>query len=278
MISHKLFGILILLLLLAIVVESYINNKRNKNRYLQSSDIIQRDLNHLDVVPQIEKGDEIPKNIIQTYKSRVLVPPYVFQNIKENNGDWNYFFLDDQECRDFLRQEFGQRFQDKFDSFKKGAHKSDLFRLCWLYKNGGVYVDIDTQILVPLDQIISKIDDFTIMKNTYRRNLYDDLISKMLDVKHETLINSFIISKKGDPRIRSCIQEVMKITQDDLENNYPLILFVMQNVLGDEVEYQVFEKIDNTFIPFASGEGVMYDKEGKIIGYSKYRQYGNGSF
>ncbi len=276
MISRKLFGIFILLFLLAIIIESYVNNKTNKNRYLQSEDIIQRNIHNLDEVLILEKGDEIPKNIIQTYKSEDLVPPFVFKNIKEKNKDWNYFFYDDEGCRKFLREEFGQRFQDKFDSFKKGAHKSDLFRLCWLYKNGGVYVDIDTQLIVSLDQIVSKINDFTIMKNTYRRNFYDDMVSRMLDVKHETLINSFIVTKKGDPRLRKCIQEVMKITQYDLENNYPLILFVMQNTLRDEIEYQVFEKIDNTFIPFIDGEGVMYDKDGKVIGYSKYKQYNQG--
>ena len=167
---------------------------------------------------------------------------------------------------------------DKFNSFKKGAHKSDLFRLCWLYKNGGVYIDIDSEITVPLDQVISKINDFTIMKNTYRKNLYDDVISRMLNVKHETLINSFIVSKKGDERLKRCIEAIMKIEQSDLENNYPLILFVMQKVLRNDLEYQVFEKIDNTFIPFLSGEGVMYDKEDQIIGYSKYRQYSEGSF
>lgn len=229
-------------------------------------------------VKEIEKGEEIPKNIIQTYKSKDLVPPVIFENIKNKNKDWNYFFFDDQECRKFLREEFGQNFQDKFDSFKKGAHKSDLFRLCWLYKNGGVYVDIDTNLLVPLDQIVSKIDDFTIMKNTYRRNLYDDLISRMLNVKHETLINSFIVSKKGDPRLKKCIEHVMKIDQSHLENNYPLILFVMQRALGDSIKYQIFEKSGNTFIPFATGEGIMYDKDGEVIGYSKYRQYANGKF
>jgi mannosyltransferase OCH1-like enzyme len=151
--------------------------------------------------------------------------------------------------------------------------------LCWLYSHGGVYIDIDTEILVPLDDIVKNIkNNLTIMQNDFRHNYYDDIISDKLNCKHKTLINSFIISNKGNPKIKKCIENIMKIEQSDLENNYPLILFVMQHTLKDDIEYQIFERSDNKLIPFNTGEMEMFDIDGNKIGNCKYKNYNDGVF
>lgn len=267
-------GLVLIILTLAIVIEGYVENKVNKDRYEKSFSILDRPLEIQ--IENVETGKEIPKNILQTHKSREIVPKYVFDNIKKGNEDWNYHFLDDQECKKFLYDYYGQQVLDKFNSFKLGAHKSDLFRVCWLYQFGGVYVDIDTELKKSMDSIVSNIEDFTIMLCDFRKNIYNDIISRTMNVEHKTLVNSFIVCKKGDPRIKKCIESIMKINQSDLENNYALILFVMQKTLDNQIEYQVFEKIDNILIPFRGGRGIMYDKNNNMIGYSKYAEYKNG--
>ena len=75
------------------------------------------------------------------------------------------------------------------------------------------------------------------MQNDFRHNNYDDFISDNLEYKHKTLINSFIVSNKGNKLIKKCIENIMKIEQKDLENNYPLILFVMQHTLKNNIDY-----------------------------------------
>ena len=161
---------------------------------------------------------------------------------------------------------------------KRGAHKADLFRLCWLYKYGGIYIDIDIEIIKSLDEIVKNIDDFTIMQNDLRNSYYDDMTSRIFNCKHKTLINSFIIVNKGNKYIKECIENIMKITQEDLENNYPLILFVMQQTFKDNINYQVFERSDKKFIPFIPQRMEIYDKYDKKIGYSCYKNYKNGEF
>jgi len=269
--------IFIFMLIIIIIIVSYIDNKKNLNKFINAEKIIKKE-NIINLI-DIKENENIPKNIIQTYKNKNLVPNYIFENIKNKNKNWNYYFFNDKECREFLLEEYGKDFLDKFDSFKKGAHKSDLFRLCWLYKNGGVYIDIDTQILIPLDEIVKNINNnFTILQNDFRRNIYDDLISKQFNVKHKTLINSFIVTNRGNIHIKKCIENIMKINQKDLENNYPLILFVMQQTLKDDIDYQLFERSDNNYIPFLTGDMIMYDKNNKKIGYCKYKNYDDGKF
>jgi mannosyltransferase OCH1-like enzyme len=265
-----------LIIFIAIIV-SVIDNRNNLNKFKNSKYILdkEKEIN----IKDIEEDNIVPKNILQTHKNIKSVPKYVINNIKEKNKNWNYFFYDNDQCINFLEKEYGSEFSNKFNSFKKGPHKSDLFRLCWLYKNGGVYIDIDTELIVPLDEIVKKIDNhFTIMQNDFRHNYYDDLISDNLEYKHKTLINSFIIVNKGNKMIKKCIENIMKIEQKDLENNYPLILFVMQHTLKNDIEYQIFERSNNNYIPFKTGEMEMYDKEGIKIGYSKYKNYKEGKF
>lgn len=58
----------------------------------------------------------------------------------------------------FLEDEFGADYAEAFDDLIPGAFKCDLWRYAMLYAHGGVYMDIDLEELIPLDQIISPTD------------------------------------------------------------------------------------------------------------------------
>ena len=45
-----------------------------------------------------------------------------------------------------------------------GAAKADFWRYCILYKNGGIYLDIDSEITNSLDQLILKDDQCIITR------------------------------------------------------------------------------------------------------------------
>jgi len=47
-----------------------------------------------------------------------------------------------------------------FDKLKEYKYKVDFFRYCYLYKNGGIYADIDLQPLVPLKDVIRPTTQF----------------------------------------------------------------------------------------------------------------------
>lgn len=203
--------------------------------------------------PFVEPEDEVPKKIMQTYKRIDKVPKFVLENIQKDNPDWEYIFYDDKEAISFLEKEYPPEVLEKFKTFTRGAHKADLFRLCWLYKNGGAYVDIDTHMLKPLTDIVKD------------RKLIIPITEVIEDRKR--LLNCFMVSNKGNPLIMDCIKAVMKVEDKELKNYYCLILRVMQQTIEGKYEYEFFERMCIT------GNWNIYDKKGLKIAESRYKNY-----
>jgi mannosyltransferase OCH1-like enzyme len=87
---------------------------------------------------------QIPANIFQTWHTKNL-PPIMFKavvNIKKNNPRFNYYLFDDNDCREFIKNNFNEKILNAYDSLIPGAYKADLWRYCILYKYGGIYLDI----------------------------------------------------------------------------------------------------------------------------------------
>lgn len=86
----------------------------------------------------------IPLNIFQTWHTKNL-PDKMKKNvelIKNNNPAFNYYLYDDNDCRNFIQENFNSDVLNAFDTLIPGAYKADLWRYCILYKLGGIYVDI----------------------------------------------------------------------------------------------------------------------------------------
>lgn len=86
----------------------------------------------------------IPPNLFQTWHSKIL-PPLMASSVaklRQTNPRFNYFLFDDNDCREFIKNNFSLEVLNAFDTLKPGAYKADLWRYCILYKKGGVYLDI----------------------------------------------------------------------------------------------------------------------------------------
>jgi mannosyltransferase OCH1-like enzyme len=86
----------------------------------------------------------IPLNIYQTWHTKDLPPSMkaTVSKIIYTNPGFNYQLFDDDDCRNFIKDNFNENVLNAFDSLIPGAYKADLWRYCVLYKNGGVYLDI----------------------------------------------------------------------------------------------------------------------------------------
>jgi hypothetical protein len=91
----------------------------------------------------------IPKNIYACYKTK-NVPNYVRDDWINLNPDYNFILYDDDDCRSFLKENFGQDHVNLFNFLRDGAIKADFWRICILYMYGGVYVDVDVRPHVPI--------------------------------------------------------------------------------------------------------------------------------
>tara|TARA_A100001035_G_C27642491_1_gene435263 strand:+ start:137 stop:829 length:693 start_codon:yes stop_codon:yes gene_type:complete len=94
----------------------------------------------------------IPKIIHQTWKDRDIPNKWTaFVNqVQELNPDWEYRLWTDDDIDVFVEKEYPD-FYDTFNSFSKVIMKADVIRYLIMYKIGGVYLDLDYEVLQPFD-------------------------------------------------------------------------------------------------------------------------------
>ena len=92
-------------------------------------------------------NDEIPKVIYQTWHTKKLPTNMnkCVEKLKKNNPNYEYYLYDDNDCRNYIKDNFNRDVLHAFDKLKPGAYKADLWRYCILYINGGIYLDIKYQ-------------------------------------------------------------------------------------------------------------------------------------
>lgn len=143
----RLFTILILLKMLLYILYIY------KIDYIYSCRYI--NCYKLQTSTEPVKQKEIPDVIIQTYKSWDVIPEYHKKQIEKHTTGYQYEFFDDKRAKEFLKEHYGNNFVEAFDHMI-GAHKADLFRYCYLYLKGGIYLDIKTIIKKHVREIFTE--------------------------------------------------------------------------------------------------------------------------
>ena len=110
--------------------------------------------------------NKIPKTIYLCYKTK-NIPKYIIPNWQKLNPDYTVKLYDNNDCIKFLQDEYGDELVDIFNYLKDGPIKADLWRVCILYKYGGIYCDIDMEPLVPfIDYMKDDIDFLTCISMT----------------------------------------------------------------------------------------------------------------
>ena len=136
----------------------------------------------------------IPKRIIQTWENKNFEPEFqkIVDNWKINNPDYEYILFDANEREEFIKDNFDINILNIYNCIIPGAYKVDLFRYCYLYIYGGVYIDIDTLCLGKLDDfLLSNIEfilpiDLNINPNEGNHNLACGFIASI--PKHPILL------------------------------------------------------------------------------------------
>tara|TARA_R110000851_G_scaffold76989_1_gene169409 strand:+ start:167 stop:907 length:741 start_codon:yes stop_codon:yes gene_type:complete len=198
-------------------------SEKNKKIYLKNTS-------------QIKK---VPKIIMQTYWDKTLIPQKVYDGIKKHCPDYEHIVYDDNECINFLKQNYSKEIVDKFKSIKKGAHKADLFRYCWLYKMGGVYLDIKIVLIKNIDKIFkdrSKL--YTVLSAVTSEN---EFLSNLTNVG--SVFQGIISTPPNNQIFKSLIDKIMITSNYKLIFNY--MLFTSQfftEVNKTRIDDRNFEK------------------------------------
>jgi len=92
-----------------------------------------------------EKYDSIiPLNLYTCWHTKDLSPlmKQNYEKLKNDNPEFNHYLYDENDCREFIKNNFDERVLNAYNSLIPHSYKSDLWRFCALYINGGVYLDI----------------------------------------------------------------------------------------------------------------------------------------
>lgn len=102
--------------------------------------------------PSNNQNQMIPRLIHQTWRT-IEIPekwkPFV-EKVQELNPGWSYKLWTDKENLDFVKNEFPEFFPIFF-ALPRPILKADIIRYLLMYKLGGVYLDLDYEVLRPFD-------------------------------------------------------------------------------------------------------------------------------
>jgi hypothetical protein len=110
-------------------------------------------------------GGAIPKLIHQCFFGTQAFPEALKANVealKALNPGWRHTLYDGEMMREFIVRNYGPdmlRYYSRINP-KYGAALADFFRYLLLYKVGGVYLDVKSTVLRPLDDILHADDRY----------------------------------------------------------------------------------------------------------------------
>ncbi len=111
-----------------------------------------------DILPWTEPGQRISRIIHQTYPGTSL-PEALRENVadlvRENSG-WDHRLYDDRSIECFISDHYPKEILSAYLHIKPeyGAARADLFRYLAVYRLGGVYLDIKSRFVRPIDEVV----------------------------------------------------------------------------------------------------------------------------
>lgn len=140
---------------------------------------------------------KITRTIWQTnYSNKVTFPVYcnyLLNRLLSLSYDYRYVSTEEREV--FIRENADARTFEAYSKLTDGASQADFWRIFTLYKEGGIYMDIDGHLVWNLDSIIQDDDREVVIT---RRGEYT---------------NFFLASEKGNP----FLQDTLNIIIDNIE-------------------------------------------------------------
>jgi len=149
----------------------------------------------------------IPLDIYQTWSTKDL-PPKMRERVeilKSQNPRFRHHLYDDNDCREFIKTYFRPDVLAAYDSLIPGAYKADLWRLCVLFINGGIYMDI---------KLICA-NGFKLIELTENNHFVKDR-------PVNSIFNSLMVSQKGNLFLFKCIRQIVENVKNKYYGNCPL--------------------------------------------------------
>lgn len=146
--------------------------------------------------------DAVPKIIWQTWHELSMPRGMdkTVRQLKEAHPDFKHVLMDTDMCYEYIKARFPADVARAFVTLRPGAFKADLWRLCVLYMEGGIYLDVKYKVVPPFSLN-------ALLQNT--QFVRDRMILTSRGVRHG-VYNALIVSKPGDARLLACIEHIVR--------------------------------------------------------------------
>ena len=150
----------------------------------------------------------IPLKIFQTWHTKDLPQKMKerVEHLKESHPRFEHYLYDDNDCREFIKNNFDKDVLIAYDKLIPGAYKADLWRYCVLYINGGIYMDIKLKC----------INGFKLIELTENNHLVKDRIYPL------SIYNALMVSQKGNQLLWKAIYRIVINTNKKFYGSSPL--------------------------------------------------------
>ena len=205
----------------------------------------------------------IEKNIFQSWYTKQLHPAIQEKNnfFRKMNPEYTYNLYTDDEIDKFVNSNFPGEISECYNKLNIIVAKVDFWRYLVLYKYGGVYLDMDSSIERPLNELIRDSDEAIITS----------------EGNPQLFVQWALIFKSGHP----ILKRVIELVVDNIKNNkYPNDIHKMTGPFAFTCGVKNMHRdtfgveIDDSSI--SNNTDITYSKNGL-----SYRWYGidyNGAF
>jgi len=189
----------------------------------------------------------IPKKIMQTWETKTISVEFqqIINSWKIYNPDYEYVLFNSDEREEFIKTHFDVAILNTYKKIIPGAYKADFFRYCYLYLNGGVYVDIDTLCLGKLDNFLLPNISFVVPID----------LNTNPNEGNYNLACGFIASRPKHPIFMNCINIIVENVKNKIISKSKLD-FSGPGVLGRAVNNFLNNDETSSFI---NKEGIIND-------------------
>lgn len=141
--------------------------------------------------------------LFQTWVSHTTQNDHIwrcYHKILNMYPDHSYLLFSDFEMKAFIRQHYDERVCAQYDNIVPTAFKSDFFRYLFLYRYGGMYLDISVEPVLPL---------FDFLANFYPSSRYEFVSARDNGLKNG-IWNGFMYCEPQHPIMKLCIEKILQ--------------------------------------------------------------------
>lgn len=183
------------------------------------------------------------KTIYMTYKKSI--PEKVKRRWIKYNSDYKIDFSLDKDCLSFLKNDFNDNLYNLFNKINTGMYKADLWRLCKLYKNSGVYADVDLVSYLNIDELDNTITFYSCLSDIAKNAIFQALMINFSKPNHPLLLVfllSFLINKPytyfNGPTfdMYNCIKYMLDVETILPEKKYEIDVVKLKICIGNSIK------------------------------------------